>query len=158
MIRKVLPAILILLLLSLQVFFHSVFGLVDALPDLVPIAVAIAAIRWGTGGAALVGFLMGVVEDSFATSYLGLNPLSWTLAGAIGSSIRSSLYGNRVAVAVILVVILKAIHEIAYLVVYLWHTPGEMLSEILLYTPLASIYSAGLALVLFLLTERLLLE
>jgi rod shape-determining protein MreD len=158
MIRKVLPFIIILLLLSLQVLFHSIFGLVEALPDLIPVALAVAAIRWGITGAAIAGFLAGVVEDSFATSLLGLNSLSWTLAGTIGSTIRSSLYGNRIAVAVILVAVLKVIHEIVYYVVYLWNTPGEILTRIFLHIPIASIYSAGMALVIFILLDRLDLE
>ncbi len=155
MIRKVLPFIIILFLLSLQVFFHSIFGLVEALPDLIPIALAIAAIRWGLAGAVIAGFLAGVVEDSFATSLLGLNSLSWTLAGSIGSTIRSSLYGNRIAVAVILVAILKAVHDIVYYVVYLWNMPGDILTRMFLHVPIASVYSAGMAFVIFILLDRL---
>jgi len=158
MIRKLIPFVLLFILFFLQIFFHSLYGLVEALPDLIPIALAIAAIRWGMGWTALFGFLAGVVADSFSTSYLGLNSLAWVLAGTVGVSVKNSLYGNRVAVAVILVAILKAVHEIVYYVIYLWDFPGEIFSRMFIQVPVAVIYSAGLALVLFILTDRVVLE
>jgi rod shape-determining protein MreD len=158
MIRKALPFILIFLLFALQVFFHSLYGLVDALPDLIPIAIAVAAARWNPGGVAMLGFVAGVMEDSFSTSYLGLNSLAWTAAGTIGASIKSSLYGNRVAVAVILVAVLKAIHDVIFNVVYLWNSPGDLPARLFLEMPLAVVYSSGLGLIFFIILDRAVLE
>jgi len=157
MIRSLFPAAFVLLLLALQVFFHSLSGLGDALPDLVPVALAIVALRHGMGWAALVGFLAGVFEDSFATSYLGLDALAWTIAGTVGGTLRGALYGNRVALAVILAGALKLIHDIIYAGFSLRGSPGDVAARMLLHAPLAAVYSAGLALVIFILFDRLLL-
>ncbi len=158
MIRKLFPFILIFILFFLQISFHSLFGLVYALPDLIPITLAVAAIRWGMGWTALLGFIAGIIADSFATSFIGLNSLAWVISGSAGAAIKNSLYGNRLAVAVILVAILKALHEIIYYLFYLWDSPWEFISRFFLEAPVAIIYSAGLALVLFIITDSLVLE
>ncbi len=158
MIQRLYPFLCIFLLFFLQLFFHSLFGRVAALPDLVPIAIAVAAVRWGVGGVALVGFIAGLIEDSFSTSHLGLNSLSWVGAATSGALIKGSLYGNRLAVAVILVAFLKVIHDVIYYVIYLWGMPGDIFTQLFFFTPLSVVYSAGLALVTFLLFQRQLLE
>lgn len=157
MIRALFPAVVVFLLLALQVFFHSLSGLGDTLPDLVPVALAIVALRHGMGWAALVGFLAGVFEDSFATSYLGLNALAWTIAGTVGGVMRGSLYGNRVALSVLLAGALELIHEVIYTAFSLRGSLGDVAARLLLHAPLAAAYSAGLALVIFMLLDRLLL-
>ncbi|OGF97603.1 MAG: rod shape-determining protein MreD [Candidatus Glassbacteria bacterium RBG_16_58_8] len=158
MIRNVFPVLFIVFLLSLQIFLHSLFGRVDSLPDFIPIVLTIAAMRWGIGGAAFLGFLTGLMEDSFSTTHLGLGALSWVVAGSLGASARGSLFGSRSLVAVILVIILKGAHDVLYYVVHLWNTPGEILPRLLLSTPLDVIVSAGLGFVTFVLLDRLLLE
>jgi rod shape-determining protein MreD len=157
MIRRFFPAGFVFLLLVFQVFFHSLSGMTETLPDLVPIALTIVAVRRGMGWAAMVGFLAGVFEDSFATSHLGLNALAWTFAGSVGGAMRGSLYGNRVALSVILAGGLKLIHDIIYSVIYLRGAPADIASRLLIHGPLAAAYSAGLALVIFILLDRLLL-
>lgn len=157
MIRRFFPAGFVLLLLVFQVFFHSLSGMAETLPDLVPIALAIVAVRRGMGWAAMVGFLAGVFEDSFATSHLGLNALAWTIAGSIAGGVRGSLYGNRVALAVILAGGIKLVHDVIYSVVYLRGSPAGIAARLLIDGPLAAAYSAGLALVIFILLDRLLL-
>ena len=158
MIRILYPLLCIFILFFLQLFLHSVSGLVEALPDLIPIAMVVAIVRWGVGGVALVGFLAGLMEDSFSTSLLGLNSLSWVGAGTAGALIKSSLYGNRLVVAVILVATLKVIHDTIYYLIYLWGTPGDMLNQLFILTPFAAFYSMGLALVIFIIFQRQLLE
>jgi rod shape-determining protein MreD len=158
MIRRFFPAAFVSILLILHILFHSLVGLGNSLPDLVPIALVVVVIRGGMGWAASIGFLIGVLEDSFSTSFLGLNALAWMIAGTVGGSIRGTLYGNRVALSVILVALLKMIHEVVFTVVYLWGYPGEILSRLLFRAPFSVIFSAGLALLLFLLLDRHLLS
>jgi rod shape-determining protein MreD len=158
MIRKIAPILLVCFLLFLQVFFHSLYGWVDELPDLVPIALAIAALRWGMGWTGFIGFLAGVMEDSFSTSYLGLGSLSWIIAGMVGGSVRGSLYGNQLSVAVILVAIIKMIHDIIYNVVYLWDSPSDIPSRLFIHVPFAALYSVALSIVLFFFIGRFVLD
>jgi rod shape-determining protein MreD len=157
MIRQLFPFLFVFFLFSLQVFLHSLYGMAQTFPDLVPIALAIIAVRWGMGTTAVFCFLAGVMEDSFSTSFLGLNALAWILAGIAASLMKGSLYGNRVAVSVVLVAVLKIIHEIVYYAVYMWDSPGDMLNSFL-YSPVAVVYSAGLALVFFIPLRRIILE
>ena len=158
MIRTVSLVLCICFLLFLQVFLHSPYGMLRFSPDLVPIAIAIAVMNWGRGGAAAVGFLAGIVEDSFSTSFLGLGSFSWILAGTIGGSSRGFLYGNRLTGATAIVDIIKMIHEIAYDPVYLWESPGDMIAQILLHAPFEVFYSVILSLVFFGLAGRWTLE
>ncbi len=157
MIRQVFPLLFVLFLFALQIFFHSLYGLAQTFPDLVPIALAIIAVRWRMGTTTVFCFAAGIMEDSFSTSFFGLNALAWVLAGIVGSTIKGSLFGNRLAVGVVLVAVLKLIHEIVYYIVYLWGSPGDMFMS-LFFSIIAVFYSAGLALVFFLPLKRLVLE
>ncbi len=76
---------------ALQPLFESWF----ASPNLLLCAVLVAARQLRPGGAAAVGFLLGLLEDAMAVSHFGLATLLLVLVAYVGSLTRDLFVGEE---------------------------------------------------------------
>jgi rod shape-determining protein MreD len=80
----------------LHFFLHLGLGLGGGAPDLLTVALLLAAREVGMGAGAGVGFFFGLMEDSFSVLAFGGNTLSMTLVGILGSRTRDLFVGESI--------------------------------------------------------------
>ena len=144
-----------LLLPILHFVIHVGFGPGVRGPDFLAIGILATAFRCPVGVAAGVGFSLGLVEDALSVLSFGANAMALTVVGILGSWSKELFVGGSVSFLVL------------YLVVGIWlrgalhwlitdHTLGaEAVRFLLLETPLAALYGAGVGTVLITLADRL---
>ncbi|MEE2905391.1 MAG: hypothetical protein VX801_03230 [Gemmatimonadota bacterium] len=86
--------VLVVMLFPLHFVLHVGFGLGRSAPDLLTIALLLAAREVGLGGASLVGLLFGLVEDSLTVLAFGANSVTMTLIGVFGGFTRDLFVGD----------------------------------------------------------------
>lgn len=94
--HRSLLAILVSSLVVLHLFLHLGLGIGKAAPDLMTVALLLAAREVRMGAGAALGFFFGLLEDSFSTLAFGANTLSLTLLGILGSRTRDLFVGESV--------------------------------------------------------------
>jgi rod shape-determining protein MreD len=105
-------------------------GLGVLAPDLLVVALLLASRRMRPGGAAGVGFVLGVLEGSANPTVFGASSLALSIVGYLGSRSREWLAGD------------DPVTMVAYFFV------GTMLYEVLLYLLLAMMGAGGSAMAL----------
>lgn len=85
----------VLILTFLHLLLGPVFDSWFAAPNLLACAVLVAARQLRPGGAAAIGFLLGLLEDSMAVSHFGLAALLLVLLGYLGSLTRDLFVGEE---------------------------------------------------------------
>lgn len=70
------------------------FGMGLAAPDLLTVALLIAARETRIGWAAGVGFLLGLLEDALTVLAFGANALTMTVVGILGAATRALFVGD----------------------------------------------------------------
>ena len=83
-------AFLALLHLTLKV----AFGVGAAAPDLLTVAMLVAARSAGPAGGAATGFGFGLLEDAFALLAFGANTVALTVTGVLGGLTRDLFVGD----------------------------------------------------------------
>ncbi len=73
---------------------HVALGLGREAPDLFLIAVLVASRHLSLGAGAVLGFAVGLIEDSFAMSSFGSTVFAMTVAGTAGAQTRHLFVGN----------------------------------------------------------------
>ena len=86
--------ILVGMLFPLHFVLHIGFGLGRSAPDLLTIALLLAAREVGLRGASVVGLLFGVVEDSLTVLAFGANSVTMTVIGVLGAFTRDLFVGD----------------------------------------------------------------
>lgn len=150
------------LALILLPFLHFLlrigFGLGNAAPDLLTLALLLTARELRGGAAAGFGFFYGLLEDAFAILSFGANTLVMTVIGILGARTRDLFIGE------------SALFYMLYLGGGMWAraalhwllsspegrgAPGPAL---LVEAPLVALYTTGAGLLLLFLTGRLVRE
>lgn len=151
-------SLLFLPLLVGFVFLHLLLrvglGVGDAAPDLLTVALLLAARELRSGQAAGLGFFLGLLEDAFSILAFGANTLTLVVLALLGSRTRDLLVsetpGFLLAYLVVGVWIRGALHWLL--------AAGEIRSRpgpaLLIEAPVVAIYSAG-TVVLLLMMMRL---
>jgi len=83
--------VVLLLLVVLQTTAMNLLAIHDVQPDGLLLAVVYLALREGSMPAILVGFSVGLLEDSLNTGFIGLTALSKSIAGYVAGL----YYGRR---------------------------------------------------------------
>lgn len=91
---SILVWLVILVLVVLHLVFHVGLSIALAAPDLITIALLIAARGLGMGGAATLGMLMGLLEDALSPLSFGANALALAFTGAVASRTRDLFVGD----------------------------------------------------------------
>jgi rod shape-determining protein MreD len=109
-------AVLILFLTSLQMTWFSVFHSEEA-PDFLLMFILLHALDEGRGRGAVVGFLLGFLQDITTFSLFGFYSLTRALVGYVVGASRESVYRDRPLFFVVLVAIVTLVIKAMYLLV-----------------------------------------
>jgi rod shape-determining protein MreD len=118
-------------LVFLHFLIHLGLGVGRKAPDLLTLALLIGArdLRMGTGAA--LGFVFGLLEDSFSVLTFGSNTIAMTVIGALGARTRDLFVGDSALFTVLYFFVGKWMHDLA-----LWLLMGAALRESFLYAML----------------------
>jgi rod shape-determining protein MreD len=151
--RRVL-AILVPGLVVLHLFLHLGLGIGRAAPDLMTVALLLAVREVGMGAGGALGFLFGLLEDSFSVLAFGANTLSLTMVGILGARTRDLFIGESLLFFFSYMVSGKLLRELIY-----WLVAGEgirepFLNAVVVDGTVAAVYGAVLGVLLLLPFER----
>lgn len=142
-------AALVVLLAVLYFVLRVGMGLGLLVPDLIVVAVLLAARQLRPGWAAGVGLLLGVLEGSVFPLTFGASALALTLVGYLGSRTRDVFSGGGLVFLAFYLFAGKWLYDIVlYVVVLALVRPGPP-SALLLISPLAALYAAAAGLVAY---------
>jgi len=130
------------LLVVLHFGLHLSLGLGQSAPDLLIVALLIAAREVGVGAGAGLGCFLGLLDDAFSVLAFGANTLALTLVGAAGAKTRDLFVGDSLVFMVSYLVLGKWCRDLLH-----WVAVGESVREpfvdtMLINSPLAAAYAA----------------
>ena len=76
---------------------HVGFGLGPEVPDMLTIALLLAAREIGIGGATGLGLAFGLLEDSLSVLAFGASSVAMTITGALGATTRNLFVGDSLS-------------------------------------------------------------
>jgi rod shape-determining protein MreD len=141
-----------LVLLVLQFYLRPRLGNARLSPDFLLIALILFAMRSGAGAGALAGFLIGLIEDTLTPARFGAGALAHTLVGYFAAWGRAVFFAENMLVNAAFVAVGLWFRDLIVLVTSGTEHP-QLLTELLLYSPLQALTTAGFAL-LVLITFR----
>lgn len=132
----------VLVLAVLHFFLHLGMGLDDRAPDLLTLALLLAAREVGMGVAAGIGFAFGLLLDAFSVLAFGANTIAMTLVGMAGARTRDLFVGDSFFFVVSYLFLGKWMKDLIH-----WVMVGEAVREpfvqaMLVETSLAAGYAA----------------
>lgn len=111
-------------LFLLHFILHVGVGIGDAAPDLVTVALLLAAREVGIGGGAGIGLIFGLLEDALSVLSFGANTVTMTLLGLAGATTRDLFVGDSLVFLVSYFVLGKFLRDLLH-----WVVVGEVLRE-----------------------------
>lgn len=142
-------AALVFLLAVLYFVLRVGLGLGLLVPDLIVVAVLLAARQMRPGWAAGLGLLLGMLEGSVFPLTFGASALALTILGYVGSRTRDVFSGGGLVFLAFYLFAGKWLYDIIlYLVLLVDATPGPA-SALLLLSPPAALYAAAAGLVAY---------
>lgn len=134
------------LLVILHFGLHLSLALGKSAPDLLTLALLIAAREAGVGAAAGLGFLFGLLDDAFSVVAFGANTFALTVTGVLGSKARDLFVGDSPVFTTFYLFLGKWCRDFLYWVAH-WVAAGESMGEpfvdaMLINSPLAAVYAA----------------
>ena len=135
------------LLIIVHFLLHLSLGIGESAPDLLVIALLIAAREVGVGRGAGFGFALGLLDDAFSVLAFGANTLALTVVGAGGARTRDLFVGDSLLFFVSYLVVGKWSRDLLH-----WIAVGERMREpfvdaMLVQAPIAAAYAAVVGLV-----------
>jgi rod shape-determining protein MreD len=140
--------VLVPALVLLHFFLHSGLGLGRVAPDLLTLALLLAAREVGMGWGGGLGFAFGLLEDAFSVLAFGANTLTLTIVGILGARTRELFVGDSALFLFTYLFAGKMLREILH-----WVLVGEGLREpfvnsVLAWGSLGAVYVAVAGLLL----------
>jgi rod shape-determining protein MreD len=118
-----LPATFVVVVLAvLHFLMHVGFGMGRAAPDLLTVALLIAARETRLGWAAGTGFLFGILEDALSVLAFGANTVTMSVVGVVGATTRALFVGDSLLFVVSYFFLGKWLRDILH-----WILMGEEL-------------------------------
>lgn len=144
--------LLVTILVVLHLFLHVGLGLGVAAPDLLTIGLLLAAREVGLGPAALVGLLLGLLEDALSVLAFGANSVAMTIVAIGGAFTRDLFVGDSRLFVVLYFLIGKWVRDVLH-----WVSVGEgirqpFVDQVLIQGAIGSVYAAVIGLGLMTLT------
>lgn len=124
MMRKGALKIVVPCLVILHFLLHVGFSIERTAPDLLTLALLLAARETGMGVAAGLGFLFGLLEDAFSVLAFGASTLVMTLLGILGARTRDLFVGDSLLFFFVYFGSGKLVRDLAY-----WVVAGEVVRE-----------------------------
>lgn len=141
--------VLVVLLVALHFVLRVGLGLGELFPDLIVVAVLLAARQLRPGWAAGVGLLLGILEGAVVPLTFGASALALTVVGYLGSRTREIFSGGGPAFIAFYVFAGKWLYDVLlYLTLLADARPGPA-TALLLISPLAALYAAAAGLAAF---------
>ena len=136
------------LLVVLHFTLHVGFSIALAAPDLLTVALLVAARGLGMGGAATLGAILGFLEDSLSVLSFGANAVALAVVGAVASRTRDLFVGDSLLFGVSYLFLGKWLRDLVH-----WFAVGAELREpfveaMVLRSGFASVYVAVVGLVI----------
>ncbi len=135
-------------LVVLHFFLHVGLGIGGAAPDLLVVALLLVSREVGIGGAAGVGFALGLLEDALSVLAFGVNSAAMALVGLAGGTTRDLFVGDSLAFLVSYFVLGKFTRDLLAWVVMGAVLRGPFVAQVLVEGLLGGVYAAvvGIAL------------
>jgi rod shape-determining protein MreD len=125
--------------------------------DFLVIAVLLAAVRMRPGAAAVVGFVTGLASDSLTPAAFGAGALALTGLGFAASWLKAVFFADNIAVNAFYFFLGKWVFDFVYLLAERRMGGVELLTQLLLWSPISAALTAVVG-VLLLLVLRPMLE
>lgn len=134
-------------LVLLHFLLHLGIGLDEVAPDLLTVALLLAAREVGVGTGAAIGFVFGLLEDAFSILAFGASTLALTVVGAGGARTRDLFVGDSLFFLVAYLFLGKWTRDAIH-----WVMVGEGLREpfvqaMLVEGSIAAAYATGVGLI-----------
>ncbi len=124
--------------------------------DFLVIAVLLASVRVRPGVAAFIGLLTGLVADSFTPSALGAGALGMTAVAAAASWLKAVFFADNVVLHGFFFFVGKWVFDVIYLAAERRVRGAELVTQLLLWSPLAAALTAVAGVVVLLLLRPVL--
>lgn len=106
--------VLVAFLVILYFFLHLALGLGTVVPDLLTIALLLAARRLKAPTAAALGLVLGILRDSLSLVAFGADAITLTLLGYLGSRSRDLFEGDSLVFIGIYLTAGKLLHDLVF--------------------------------------------
>ncbi len=142
----------VVFLAVLHFFLHLGLGLGAEAPDLLTVALLLAAREVGMGVAAGIGFAFGLLLDAFSVLAFGANAIAMTLVGMVGARTRDLFVGDSFFFVVAYLFLGKWLKDLIH-----WVVAGEVVREpftqaLLVDSSLAAAYAAAVGVLVVMVT------
>ena len=141
--RRSVLGILVPLLVVLHFLLHVGFSLGKSAPDLLTLALLLAARETGMGAGAALGFLFGLLEDAFSVLAFGASSLAMAVVGILGSRTRDLFVGDSLLFLFVYLTLGKILRDLIYWVVAGASARGPFMDVILTDGGLGGLYMAA---------------
>jgi rod shape-determining protein MreD len=151
MTRKLVLGFLAPLLVVLHFLLHVGFSIERAAPDLLTLALLLAARETGIGIGGALGFFFGLLEDAFSVLAFGASTLAMTVVGILGSRTRDLFVGDSLLFFFVYLGSGKLLRDLIYWVVAGETVRGPLFSSVVVDGGIAAVYVASVGILLVLL-------
>lgn len=139
-------------LVVLHFFLHVGLGLGSQAPDLLTVALLLAAREVGVGTAAGIGLVFGLLEDALSVLSFGANTVAMVVLGSAGAATRDLFVGDSFVFMVSYFFAGKVVRDLVH-----WVVTGEAIrqpfvDQVLLHGALGGLYAAATAVVVLTVT------
>ena len=131
------------LLVVIHLALHISLGYGVGAPDLLTVAVLLAARQLSPGGAAAVGFLLGLLVDGVSVTAFGAAAATQTVVGYLGARSRDLFVGDSVLFLAVYLFLGTWIQDALYYGLAAGARRGEPVQALLIQAPIAALYAAA---------------
>ena len=129
-------------LVVLQFVLHLSLGLDARAPDLMTVAVLLAARQLSGGAAAGVGFALGLLEDAVSLGAFGASAVTQTVMGYLGARSRDLFVGESGLFLGLYLFLGSWLQDALYYMLAATIRRGGAVQALLIQAPLAALYAA----------------
>ena len=146
--RNTLLGFLVPLLVILHFLFHVGFSLEGTAPDLLTLALLLAARETGMGWGGALGFVFGLLEDAFSILAFGASSLAMTVVGILGSRTRDLFVGDSLLFLFVYLGSGKLLRDLIHWVAAGEAVRGPFVNTVVIEGGIAAVYLALVGLLL----------
>lgn len=150
--RTTLLGLLVPLLVVAHFLLHVGLSLEGTAPDLLTLALLLAARETGMGWGGALGFSFGLLEDAFSVLAFGASSLAMTVVGILGSRTRDLFVGDSLLFLFLYLGCGKLLRDLVHWVVAGEVVRGPFLNTVVVDGGIAAIYLAFVGLFLALIS------
>ncbi len=134
-------------LVLLHFGLHVSLGLGEIAPDLLAVALLVAAREMDMGRAAGLGFVLGLLEDAFSVLAFGANTFAMTLVGMGGARTRELFVGDSLFFLIFYLVLGKWIRDLLHWVAVGGGLRESFVDTMVIQSPISAVYAGVIGLV-----------